>query len=812
MNSTRRVTIAGDPFAAADADRPWLERGIWPCAWIGHPGAPRPPFVTAFRRCFTLAEAAIVRVHVTADERYELFLDGERIGRGSERGTAQRWYFESYELQLTPGAHVLVARSWALGQQAPYAQASVWPGFLLAPDDATWHGALGTGVAPWEVQLLSGYRFTDPLPAWGTGAKVVIDARGLPADLEAGGGDGWLPAVTLDRAAGATRNEYGTAQLLAPATLPPQHDTLWRSLRVRFVGELPAGDPAATPISLAAHRSDEGAAWQALVDGRAPLIVPPHSARRVLVDLEQYVCAYPTLVVSGGQGSQVRLSWAESLFLAPLPPVKDARVPKGHRAEIDGKYFAGVGDTFLPDGRPHVRFEPLWWQAGRYLELVVRTGVEALTLEQLALAETRYPLEQESQFAADDARLGRILPLTLRTLQLCAHETYMDCPYYEQLQYVGDARLQALTGYAIARDDRLARKALTLFDASRLPSGLTQSRVPSRVTQIIPPFALWWVAMVHDYAHWRDHAAFVRGLLPGVRAVIDGYQRFVNPDGLVEAPGGWNFVDWVPGWDWGIPPDGDNGISSVLNWQWILVLRQVAELEDALGDRELAARARRLAAACAAQITRVFWDDDRGLFADDAAKTRFSEHAQCLALLSGQLEATRQARLGGALFGERDLAPCSIYFSHYLFETCRLLGRDDVLFERLELWHELVDRGLATTIEEPEPCRSDCHAWGAHPLFHVFATILGIRPGGPGFHRVELRPQLGPLRTARGRMVHPRGTIAVALERDAGGLHGQIMLPPGVSGALHYAGRTRALREGIQTVVLATPADRELVT
>ena len=108
--------------------------------------------------------------------------------------------------------------------------------------------------------------------------------------------------------------------------------------------------------------------------------------------------------------------------------------------------------------------------------------------------------------------------------------------------YVGDTRLQALVTYTLTRDDRLPRAALRQFDDSRLPSGLTQSRYPSRVTQVITPFALWWVGMVHDYALWRDDPALVRELLPGVRAVIDGFGRFLNADGLVEAPAGWSPV------------------------------------------------------------------------------------------------------------------------------------------------------------------------------------------------------------------------------------------------------------------------------
>src|SRR6185369_12974243 len=140
----------------------------------------------------------------------------------------------------------------------------------------------------------------------------------------------------------------------------------------------------------------------------------------------------------------------------------------------------------------------------RYLEILVQTTDEALTLERFVFRETHYPLELESAFEASDPRLARVMPLMLRGLQMCSHETYMDCPYYEQLMYVGDTRLEVLTTYVATRDDRLPRKALRMFDLSRRTDGLTQSRYPSRFTQIIPPFSLWWVAMVHDYALWRD--------------------------------------------------------------------------------------------------------------------------------------------------------------------------------------------------------------------------------------------------------------------------------------------------------------------
>ena len=793
-----RVLITEDPYARTGADR-------WPCRWVSCPDAGLTPFVVAYRRRFTLAQPATVRVHVSADERYELFLDGQRLGRGPERGDAEHWFFETYDLPLTAGEHALVARVWALSDAAPFAQMSTRPGFLLSSQEDEFLPLLGTGVSEWDAKPLPGYAFTAPLVAWGTGANVVIHGDRFPWGFETGAGDGWRPVTVGDAGVNADdANDVLPLHFLTPATLPPMRDAPWTRAAVRLVAALDADETHALPLRAADDLPDERAAWDNLLSAQRPLTVPPHTQRRILIDQQDYVCAYPELQTSGGAGASVRVFWQESLF-------NDVRArSKGHRDAVEGKYFVtpwwprdGEGDMFLPDGGPHRTFQTLWWQCGRYVEIVVRTADAPLTLERFTLHETRYPLEPENHFEASDTRLAAIAPLAVRALQMCSHETYMDCPYFEQLQYVGDTRLQILTTYALTRDDRLPRKALQLFDASRLLNGLTQSRYPSRVRQTTRSFALWWVGMVHDYALWRDDPAFVQTLLPGVRAVLDGFRRFVRPaDGLVAfAPGpNFNFMDWVPGWDGGAPPGGPDGVNAVVQWQYAGVLRQAAELEDWAGDPELASRARRHAAEHASRTVAMFWDDPRGLFADDPAHQHYSEHAQCLAILSGLLNPDQHARAAHGLLHAPDLARTTIYFTHYLFETFYALGRGDALQDRLALWHELATRGLKTTVEMPEPTRSDCHAWGAHPLFHFHASLLGVRPAAPGFARVDIAPQLGTLTSASGTLPHPRGEISVSLTRDGDSLRGQIVLPDGATGTFRHGSQSQKLHEGVQEI------------
>ena len=477
--------------------------------------------------------------------------------------------------------------------------------------------------------------------------------------------------------------------------------------------------------------------------------------------------------VSGGRDSTIRLRWAEALYENTTAKLSgggeaDAR-GKGNRNEIDGKCFIGDGDVFIADGGKNRVYETLWWGAGRYVEIAIETRQMALVIDTLTFFESRYPLDWEGRIEANDPRWKASGLMALRTLQMCAHETYMDCPYYEQLQYIGDTRIQMLVSYVVTADTNLPRKTLELLRKSIDGTfGLTRCSFPNKQEFFIPPFTLWWVAMVYDYALWRGDPAFIRTLMPDVRRVVETFVQKIDAEsGLLRSLDGWNFTDWVPDWtettksyrNWGVPPGGNPGdFSAVLNWHLVYTLGLLAELETWLEEPELAQRARRLAGSLAQSIDKVFWDATRNLYADDVSHRHFSEHAQCLALLSKMLSSERAAQTAHALNSSTELAQTTIYFSHYLFETVHLTGDPTALFAKMEaLWFPLLGSGMKTLPEEPEPCRSDCHAWGAHPLYHFYATVLGVRPTGLGSKSLTCTPCLGPLQDASGTLPYQSG-------------------------------------------------------
>jgi hypothetical protein len=648
-----------------------------------------------------------------------------------------------------------------------------------------------TGVAPWKAARMEGI-------AWHRSMNRSYHVIGSAADVDLARFDPkrarWVDAKVVRPPIG--NNVTGIIEpgwLLLPSRLPEQRHDSWRGGRVR------ARRPRWTSARSIRFGSELGkgaeAGWESLLrDGRS-LRLPPGYEATLLVDTDDYLCGYSTLQFSGGAGTRVRWEWAESLY-----ETADTTGHKGDRGAVAGKFFSGFGDSWHLGGEGRRTASSPWWRSGRYWILGIKVGPRPVVLHGLSVERTGFPLAPAARFESDDPGLGPIIELSERGLRSCMHEVFVDCPYYEQMMYVADTRIQMLLAYVVAGDDRLPRRGMELFDLSRNRQGYPAMRHPSYLRQDSATFAMIWPWMLRDFALWRDDPAWLRTRLPGVRALLEALQSEEDGEGLLVRPQGWLFEDWVPSWKVGWAPGSYDGRrSSLVNLQYLLTLQAAADLETWTGDADLGRRAAARAGRLAAAIRRRFWHAGRGLWADDESRETFSQHAQVLAIIAG-LRAPNPRLWADP--EKQGLAAATIYFQHYVFEALGRLGRGDLVLRRLDLWRGLVKLGMKTPVEMPEPGRSDCHAWGAHPVYHLHTTIAGVRPTAPGFRRVRIAPQPGSLKRINALLPHPRGSIRLRMEFQGRRVDAAITLPPETTGVFAWDGREVNLRPGTQSVRL----------
>jgi alpha-L-rhamnosidase len=754
--------------------------------WIKHPDQNRddPSFVR-FTLAFELEAEATIDLHVSADNRFELTCDGQYLGMGPDRSDIDHWSFHSYRLKLEAGKHELVADVHYLGlgwELRPCAQTCIEPGFIVSAENSPVD--LDTNSAPWRVTKLAGVG-TDRknLRAYlVVGPNYIIDA-----EKYFNPGEAVEPVKVRHANSGSESGLITPGWKLYPTRLPEQTRYPVNGGKIRLLTD--TADDAAYPKTETTDPGD----WQTLVDGQSSVTIPADTRVNVLWDLDEYHTAYPELSTTGGKGARVALDWAESCYIHPFEP-EEGKSPheKGNRDEVAGKYFRGNGDAFLPDGVART-FRAYWWRAGRYVRIVVQTADEPLTIEKLHLLETRMPLENESKFVSSDADLPGIIDVAVRGIQMCSHETYMDCPYYEQMMYVGDTRLQMLTSYVMSAEDRLNQRAIEIFDWSRQEAGFVLERCPSQPKQLSCTFSMIWALILRDHAWWRDEPDFMRHRMKGLRCMLEEFKALpdtVAP--LLPALPGWSFMDWMPGLSQTDRHAPEGTVSGITNLLFLNALCAATELEEAFGEPHLADYNRAWAKRLAAAIDERFWTDERGLFADDLGKTRFSEHAQCLALLSGMFP-DREQRCFESLITADDLTQTTVYFSFYLLETLAKFGRGDLIQQKLDFWKQMVGMGFKTPVESPEPSRSDCHAWGSHPLFHMHASLAGIRPDAPGFAKVRITPQPGSLTEISSTIPHPKGTVSLSMKRGDESWQTKVTLPAGIEGTLEWQNQSHPL-------------------
>ncbi len=758
------------------------QNNMWDASWVSVPGAEETDAgLYLFRKTLSLdSKPGTFEVYVSGDNRYKLYVNEELVSVGPALGDLEHWNYATLDLApyLKAGDNIIAAEVWNEGSLKPVSQFSLKTGFIIqGTDDAT--KALNTDDT-WKCiedesytaisQSVRGYY------AAGAGDQIDMSKKVKGWKALSFNDSSWQQAQVPVRATGFGIMGGGASggRTMQESIIPEMELTYQR------LNSLRKADGVKVPKKFPAEQES--------------FDVEANTTAKILLDQDFYTNAYPTLIFSGGKDAKITVTYAEALY--------DEDGAKNNRNEIEGKTIEGRMDIITSDGSENQNFTALNWRTYRYVELKVETGSTPLTIEDFYGTFTGYPFEMNANIEADNEELDKILEIGWRTARSCAVETYMDCPYYERLQYIGDARIQLMVSYFNAGDDRLAKNALNLMDQSRQVDGYTLSRYPDTQDQVIATYSMWYVCMLEDYLMYGKDKDFLKDKLLGSRQILNYFISFTDTDGSLKNIPGWSFSDWAGDWQMGTGPQAEDGSSALLDLQLLLSLQSAVKIESTVGSEEFAEMYQSLADKMAETIKSKYWDSSRNLFADTPDHEFYSQHSNSMAILAGLVEGDEALKVAENMMSDSSLTQATIYFKYYLHLALAEAGLGDGFLSWLDIWRENIDLGLTTWGETSEVAttRSDCHAWGASPNIEAYRIILGIESASPYFEEVKIQPNLGDMDEISGEMPHPQGEIAVSYKKKGDALNAEITLPANLSGEFIWNGKAYDLKGGLNTL------------
>ncbi len=746
--------------------------------WIGTNNVCIEKEIIMYRKEFFLDSVpSSLLFHISADAKYKLFVNGFFMNIGPQKGDSSIWFYDTLEVSasLVAGRNVILVHVMQIPDKSDAGNASFFrtgtPGlYLVSSDgsvaaDATWMWKKA------QIRLLRESEMFSPLQM-SEEVSVSPDVCGVFSAME---GHHWRFAQEYTMEALAPHLQ---PQMLIPRTIPLMKMEPMRFGRIEKV--------RASNISL-----NE---WNRFLRGTNPVTIPPHSREIIDISAEVERTGFLNLLMRGGEGSTIRILCSECYAYDPDEELEGFFMPKkGDRTDSENGKLFGFTDTYRVEGdgnshAPHM-YQPFWFRTFRYVELIVETSDIPLTLTDFTYTTFNYPLEAFTTVETSDETLKEVWEISERTLRLCMHETYEDCPFYEQLQYAMDSRSQILYTYALSADDRLARQCMDDFRRSVKPDGLINCSYPNYEHHIIPGFAIYYIGMVYDHMMYYGDVDLVRAHLPVISGILDFFRRNIDSSGLVGKIGGplfqadyWSFIDWTPQWKetMGVPPATNSGPLTMESLLYIQGLQYAAALLEFVGAQDDAAPFRSHVKEMQHAVNSLCRDSS-GMYLDGPGIFEYSQHAQVFAVLTGTVSQEEGRRLLVETFTDSSrYAPCSVAMMYYLFRALEACDLYEKTHELWNIWREMVRKNLSTCEEDSVLSRSDCHAWGALALYELPSAVLGIRPKAPGFSSLEIHPLPGVLQWAKGSVITPRGSVDLEWVSTDGKMNVKARIPHGI--------------------------------
>ncbi len=754
----------------------------WNSSWITHPDIdPTAYRMIHFRKKFDLAAVPEkFVVHVSGDNRYRLYVNGQEVAYGPQLGDVLHWRYETLDLApfLKKGQNMIAAEVMNWGADRAFGIVSFRTAFLLQGQSAPEWVVNSGNANGWKV--LENKAIFEREVVWRGGTEIIGGFYAAnPTDSIAAAKYpwGWREMAYDDR-----DWKKPEALYMKPLTAGASHAwTLQPRTTVRQVDEK-------QPFTRVA-RSDVGAIGKDFQFGRKPLRLPSNAHHKILIDQGEVTLGYPKLRVSGGKDATIKIKYSEALY--------GANNQKGNRNELEGKVIKGISDLYLLDGGQNRIFQPIWFRAFRFIELDIQTADEPLVIEDYYNVYSASPLPLVASFKTSDPLYAQVWDICWRTLRLCAQDNLMSDIYYETMQYVGDLRPHLMAYTALTGDLTYFRSAMEQINNSRLPDGNVTSCYPLKATFVHPTYSLIWIDMLHDLMMLNGEKDLLKTYTGEIQEVFDYYESLIKENGLVGKSAYPMFIDWY------VPKGGNSvankdGNSAILTLNYAYTLQKAAEILDYLGQGEKAAFYCSQSQKYAEIVRKLCYDSQRGIYADDPAKTFYDQRASILAVLTGAHSEQENNLLIQKILDDATAfdSRANLFYYFYLFEAMEKTGVGDFTRE-LKPWQDIIAAGMSATPEkriEQQP-RSEVHPWTAHPVHFYYSLVAGIRPASPGFETVRIAPQPGDLKFIKAEYPTPKGMIELDLRFEEKPT-GTITLPAGMRGEWVWEGKAIELGEG----------------
>ena len=496
-------------------------------------------------------------------------------------------------------------------------------------------------------------------------SKIITGQLGLSYSFDATQKDGWL---------------YGNAAGFSPATVVRQ--TL--PLRVR---------PCRRP--------------EVLDKVTAAMCACP-AENTYLFDLGREEVGYFSLTAKSPEKQTLTVSWGEHLV--------DGRVPR----RIGSRDFS-LTVTVRKD---ETNFANRMRRMGcRYIEISAEKPLDALSA-------AIYPVEIETKSLPRPKLTeiqSRIYDVCVRTLKLCMHEHYEDCPWREQALYGMDSRNQMLCGYRAFGEYEFPRANLLLMSKDRRDDGLLSICFPVTMPLTIPSFGLHYITAVKEYTGESGDESLLKEVYPRLTCLISAFTARLE-DGLCpvfEGEHHWNFYEWAEGLD------GEKGAGSpdlILNALLSIALKNMDALARRLGrESDYLPLAEKINSA----IREKFLKD--GVFYNRADKAQASELGISLAILCGAATDAEAAVLCEKLTSNHPFTPATLSMRAFKYDALLKVNRDKykeyILTDIEEHYIPMLDGGTGTVWETDlgwkdfDNAGSLCHGWSAIPIYYYHELL-----------------------------------------------------------------------------------------